>query len=410
MQSLEASGQFWSSDDDTKRIAGTLSWEPGTRARVELASRLIDELARPLTITDTGELQIAHSGDPARIVADHVPRVILGDTDLGPVTCIDAYLQHPSVNFFDLAKSPLRQVWDPYTLIIGAHLPEGHATEFDGVSVVLDAPGWWSHLPDNGSASDDAGEIVCTRSSDGELRLEFQPSAVLSPRSARNAIQSMVTLAKLALDVNLTPARIQFRKAGTADWLEVKTKIADPTKKASPDPDNSLLPPESITLERLVRWMAIEQVMDGLTAAVADPVKDAAIQIQTLTACSLVEGIHKRITGVDRHYAVRAAELHAIAQRIDSEITTPVDAWDQLVKTARNDLAHHNTVVSPDLQLWNWMIVELSVTWVLRLCLLHHAGFTDEEVRAALVDHDRYRFYRENLKMYVAERTKLASI
>lgn len=406
METLEASGTFWLPDDITKRIAGALSWEPGTQARMTLVSRLVDELANPVSITETG-MSITHSGDPARIVADGVPRVILGDTAIGPVTCIDSYLQHPPSNMMDLVRSPLRQVWEPYTLIIGAHLTKGYQTEVDAISFVLDNPVWWSHLADNASASSDVGEMTCTRH-DGEVLLTFRPSSVLSLRSADRAMWSVITLAKLALGVDLIPLRVQIREAGQADWLTIKSSSQDARKTSWPNPNN-LLPPESLTLERLVRWLEIEQTMDGLSAAIADPVEGNAIQVHALTACSLVEGIHKRIIGGDPHYVRRATDLHAIAQRIDSDVTAPVTDWAQLVKTARNDLAHHNPVVSLDVQLYNWMIVESSVIWVLRLCLLSHAGFTDEELRAALADHQRYRFYRENLKMHVKERAELAS-
>jgi len=60
--------------------------------------------------------------------------------------------------------------------------------------------------------------------------------------------------------------------------------------------------------------------------------------------------------------------------------------------------------VTLDVQLYNRMIVEPSVIWVLRLCLLFHTGFIDEEIRTALADHDRYELYRENLKKHVKER------
>ncbi|SEM03991.1 HEPN domain-containing protein [Rhodococcus maanshanensis] len=408
MESLETPGQFWSSEDNSKRIDGALTWEPGSPARLTLKSRVIDEAAAPFTVTpETGGLQITRSGDPARIVADGVPRLILGDTDLGPVTCVDSYLQHPPMNLFDFTTPPLQQVWDPYTLIIGAHLTEGHATQLDAVKLVLDSPVWWSHLPDRASASDDAGEIVCERVG-GETWLEFRPSSTMSIRSADRAVRSVVTLAKLALDAELTPTRVQIRNAGQSDWLEVKTDRTDPCTTSAPNPRN-LLSPDALTLERVARWLAIEQTMDGLAAAVADPVEKQAIQVHALIACSLVEGIHKRIVGSKRDYVGRAGDLHAMAQRIASDITDPVAEWARLVKTARNDLAHHNTGRTFDAQFLNWMIAESSVIWVLRLCLLGHTGFTDEEVRTALADHQRYAFYRENLRMHVKERDAITS-
>ncbi len=308
----------------------------------------------------------------------------------------------------DFARSPLRQVWEPYKMVIGAHLVEGNSTEVEAISFVLDNPGWWSHLPDNGSASSTAGQIECARDVDGEVWFTIRLASARSLRSAVAAMWSVIALAKLAFDADLAPLHVRIREAGQTDWLTVKSDSQDPRKASWPNPHH-LLPSDSLTLERLARWLEIEQKMDGLAAAVANPVQDSAIQVHALTACSLVEGIHKRIIGGDPHYVRRATDLHETAQRIDGGITTPVTKWAELVKTARNDLAHHNTVVSPDVQFYNWMIVESSVIWVLRLCLLSHAGFSDDELRAALADHQRYRFYRENLKMLVKERAELAS-
>lgn len=398
---LETTGQFWSPDDATKRINGALTWEPGSRARLILESRVIDELANPVTFTKTG-FSIAHSGDPARIVVDGVPRLLLGETEIGPVTCLDSYLQHLPTNLFDRTTPPFQQVWDPIFLIVGAHLVEGHATELDGVRAVVDGPGWWSHLPDGGVATSDAGEVECERLDD-ETWLEFRPSSALSIHAADRSVRSVLTLAKLALDADLTPGRMKIRIAGQSAWLDVQTGSENPGKISWPDPHN-LLPPESLTLERIARWLEIERTMDGLAAAVANPVKGEAMQVHGLVACSLIEGIHKRIANPGkRDYIDRVRDLHATAQRVAPEITDPVDKWDALVRNARNDLAHHNTGRSFEAQYLNWMIAESSVNWVLRLCLLAHAGFPDEDVRSALADHQRYDFYRENLKMHVEE-------
>ncbi|WP_187584463.1 HEPN domain-containing protein [Gordonia sp. OPL2] len=403
MEPLETTGDFWSPDNPAKRVPGILTREPGSRARLTLKTRVIDELAAPLEVTGTGA-SITHSGDPGRIVADGVPRVLLGDTSEGPVTCVDSYLQHPPTNGFDVAAM-FQQVWDPYTLIVGAHLPTGRAATLDAVRFIIDSPGWWTQLPDAGSATSAAGKVVCERGDDKLMWLEFRPSFTLRLRSADRAVRSVMTLMKLAVDVDLTPLCIQVRETAQGDWLDVKTRNQDPSKTSWPDHHN-LLPPSSVTLERIAEWLAIEQTMDGLAAAAANPVEKEAIQVQGVVACSLIEGIHKRIVDArEMHYVKRARALHETALRIDPEITKPVDKWPELVKEARNDLAHHNTGRPFEEQVYNWMIAESSVIWVLRLCLLSHAGFTDQEIAEALSDHQRYKFYRENLKMHVKERS-----
>lgn len=410
VESLETTGEFWSSGNEARRVPGTLTWESGARARLKLKHRVIDELNEPAEITETGELRISHRADPASIVQDGVPRVLLGDTETGPVTGIDSYLQHLPKNLFDFETPPLQQVWDPYTLIVGAHLPTGHAATLDAVRFTLDSPGWWEQLPDAGSATSDAGELLCERGDDELVWLEFRPSFTLRLRSADRAVRSVMTLMKLAVAVDLTPLYVQVRETGQSDWLDVKTRDQDPSKTSWPSP-RDLLPPTSVTLERIAGWLAIEQTMDGLAAAVANPVEKQAMQVQGLVACSLIEGIHKRIVGGKKAYIDRVRDLHATAQRIAPEITEPVAKWDEVIRNARNDLAHHNTGRPFEEQVYNWMIAESSAIWVLRLCLLSHAGFTDQEIADALSDHQRYEFYRENLKMRVKERTdELAAI
>ena len=348
-------------------------------------------------------LSITESGDPADRVADFVPRIFLGNTSTGPVTCIDSYLQPQTRTLVEFSASPLQQTWDIQTLIVGSHLPKGHRTEFDAVRFVLDAPTWWSHLLKGDSVAEDVGQIRCTRSEEGQVWLEFYPSRPLFLRSAQRVVLSVTTLAKLALDKELTPVRVQIREVGNGQWLDVHTRNETPLGSLRPSPDD-FLPADSLTLERIAKWWTIEQTMDGLAAAVAEPLSDVAIQAKALIACSLVEGIHKRIKGGKSKYVDRVTELHEISSRIESSITDPIEDWPALVRKARNDLAHHNPIVSLDEQVYNWILTTPSVIWVLRLCLLSHAGFTDEELRYALAIHQRYQFYRENLKIHVKER------
>lgn len=389
-----------------KRASGTLTWEPGTNARIQLEARLIDERNTSLEIVSAGEVTVSYGGDPASIVEDGAPRIILGETQSGPVTCVDAYLQRVPPLSLKSYESILQQVWEPYTLIFGAHLPTGNAAEIAAVRCVLDSPAWWEHFPDVDSAKCGAGEVRCERTDTDTTWIAFHPSSLLSLRSADRVVHSIITLMKLAVDVDLTLLRMQVREPGKTNWLEVKSANQGASEISWPGPGN-LIEPAAVSLQHIARWLEMEQQMDGLAAAVANPVKKVAIQVQTLVACSLVEGIHKRIVGGKKDYIDRVRELHQIARRVDPEVTDSVQDWDVLIKNARNDLAHHNEVRSPDEQFYNWMIAESSTIWVLRLCLLAHANFTDEQIVEALREHQRYAFYRENLKMLFLERAGL---
>lgn len=402
MESLQTTGVFWSPDNLEKCVEGTLIWDPGSGARVTLQSRVIEELANPIRSAGTGVV-LGRSGDPALIVADGTPRILLGDTEEGPVTCVDSYLQYLPKKGFDVAAI-FEQTWDPYTLIVGAHIPEGNAAKLGAVRFILDGSAWWSQLPDSDCVASSVGEVVCQRTHDGFVWLEFHPTSALTLRSAGRVVHSIMTLMKLAVDVELKPRNIQVRQQGEEEWLEVRnrTQVLIPTP--CPDP-HELLSPSVVTLKRLAKWLEIEHHMDGLAEAVAFPVKGQAMQVQALVACSLIEGIHKRI--VKSHsidYVDRVRGLHKIAMRIAPEITNPVVKWDKVIKNARNDLAHHNKVRSFNEQFYNWLITESSAIWVLRLCLLSHVGFTDQEIADAISEHQGYQFYRENLNMHVQER------
>lgn len=349
---------------------------------------------------------ITDSGDPADRVADFIPRTFLGRTDRGPVTCVDAYLQPWSGKFTEFLTSPLRQVWDTQMLIIGAHLPEGRHTELGAVRFGLGPSSWWGHLPDEESVSGEFGTLRCLRDSDGQVVFDIEPAKPLTLGNADRAIQSIITLVNLAVDERLIPTLVQIREIKGDGWVEVHTEDAGATNPAMRNSD-FFLPPNSLSLERMARWLTSELTMDGLSTAVAEPISGAAMQVKTLTACSLVEGLHRRIYGGRLNYRKRAAALLEGAARVDGEIVAPIDDWPALVVTARNDLAHHNPITSLDLQIYNWMLVEPSVMWVLRVCLLSHAGFADEELCSALNGCQKYKFYRENLKMHLKERTEI---
>lgn len=389
-----------------RRVGGVVSWDPGERARLVLGGRLVDEHARPLSVQGSG-YRCSYSADPARIVADRMPRVLLGDTDEGPVTLVDAYLQLPATDLFDFGAA-LRQVWNPLMLVVGAHASEGNGALFDAVRFVLDGPERWRHLPERGAVSSEVGTVACERDGD-ELWLEFRPARRISLRSADRALRSMTTLAALALDVELVPVRLQVRDDSVGRWLDVKASHLASRANSWPETEGLLLS-ETLTLDRILRWLAIETVMDGLAAAVARPVENEAVQVGTLLACSLVEGIHRRIVDPAKSsYADRAKGLLEIASRVVPEIVEPVDDWPTLIKNVRNGLAHHDVGARFEARFHDWLIAESSIYWVLRVCLLSHAGFTDEQIAAALRENRRYGFYRENLKVLVRERAGVAA-
>lgn len=151
---------------------------------------------------------------------------------------------------------------------------------------------------------------------------------------------------------------------GRSTWLDVKNDDHEPSKTSWPIPEDNLLSPSLATLERIAQCMAIEQEMDGLAAAVAYPVENPTVQIQPMVACSLVEGIYKRIVNSkNKDYVDRVRDLHTIANRIAPEITNLVADWDQVVKHARNDLARHNGNRPFEEQFYNWLIAQSPVTW-----------------------------------------------
>lgn len=367
-----------------------------------LDSRVVDELARPIEFVN-GEVRIPHSADPALIVADGVPRVLLGDMGDGKVTLIDSYLHHPSIRGFQF-ESIFRQYWRPQAAIFGEHYPDGYATPVAGVRAVLGDAVWWSHLFVDGEKEVRQGDVSCRRDADDEVWIEYRPESGLSVRLADRFAQSLSTLMKLSVDVDLDLRRMQVLDANEVQWLEVVHPCREPVAKSYPSPLN-FLDRSYVTVERIAEWVENEKCMDGLSSAIAYPVKGEAMEVRCLVAGSLLEGIHKRIVNAGQvNYADRASEMLRIAKSVDDGIVDPVADWPQLVKRSRHDLAHHNPRVTYEVQIYEWMIAELSILWVLRISLLLSTGFSKSQISESLDRYRAYQFYRENLKMHVMER------
>lgn len=228
VQPLDTAGKFWALGDDNRRVDGTLNWKPGADAELRLQSRVIDSLASPVTLTANGYM-VKSSVAADRVVADRVPRVLLGDTAAGLVTGVDSYMR----GGFGLA-----QVWDLQTLVVGAHFTAGNSTGVEAIRFILDGPDWWAHLPDRGAATDDAGVILCERTTDDLMQFEVHPTFAMTLRSAQRAVLSVMTLMKLAVGVDLRPLHVQVREPGQTRWLDVKTRELDPSKVSWPEPGN----------------------------------------------------------------------------------------------------------------------------------------------------------------------------
>lgn len=396
IDSLDLLGEFWiCKAGNIQKSGGSLSWVAGGPVRLDLDSIILEEQMRQVSQSSTG-CSIAHSGAPAAVVADSRSHLLMGSTDAGNLTLIKSRLRGCR---FD--APPSGQSFEADVMAFGALLEEGLSTPLSGVRIVHGRGLWWPQRNPR-LVQPETGGLRLFQSATGEVWLQYDPVSEFSLQMALRFVSQIETLTRLAFGLDFGTSRIQVRLL-TGEWIDIAGRIVKRNSKSLPSP-NCFLQPGSLTIEMLDRWLELGKIMDGLSEPIASPIDDHSVQVRTMVACSLLEGVHKRVSGEERmSYFGRVSEFAQRARRVDENVTCPIEDWPKLVKDARNDLMHHNKVHSIETQFLRWLIVAMSVNWVLRLILLQEVGLTDEKLASALQSHQPYGLYREYMALYVEE-------
>lgn len=310
---------------------------------------------------------------------------------------------------------------------------------------------WFEHLQPGDSVTDPDGGFTLSveGSADGNW-LVYTPS-VPAPLRRLEAMASsgVLALLRLALDVELVASDTEVRTETDGPWLSLQDDgLRTVGAQLKGDP---LLPRDVLTLERVAKWIPLNDNLDGLAWAVIDPV-GGALQAQTLVITSVVEGIHRRLpyeqskfpemTRETRKAILEAARSAAIAEAatrgVDAQAVTDslqfltdvsfrsraIEIVEQvcsavpeiaeslvdlprLITKGRNDFAHHLLLDRDkeplEVSYLRWLILTTITPWLLRGLLLLHAGISAEVLHTGYVESNRFEHVRANTAQYVRE-------
>lgn len=425
-------------------MRGRFAVEVGKKAKVTLDTGLVDD-PRVRRVPNG----LAFSASAAEVVEASQPITLQGQLDTGEiVTLLDAS------NYGGDGRFGFPQ-YQTYTVVVGA-LVDGATQHYGALRVRFDDPNWLAHLVDGESrvVEDDGSKLGVEVSDEGNwLVYESALPQTLRELQAR-AEMSCLTLARLVLDQNVITGARQVRVDPADPWLTVWGSARYAASEAG-DTD-TLLPREELTLARFAKWIALNDRLDGLASAVAEPLT-GVLQVQAQVASSLVEGLHRRLPSYKqshfrpedkaalkrvRNAAAGAAATQAKTEGLDhalvrklvtdalghigqvsfgdraTDVVTEVccavpeiveslaDLPGQL-KAARNDMAHHlqlDEQKEPLLQRYRrYLVITTMTPWLLRGLLLLRAGIEPDALHDGYISHQRFEFARANVTQFVAE-------
>jgi len=264
-------------------------------------------------------------------------------------------------------------------------------------------------------------------------------------------VSGCLLLAQLAigLEQELVTRQTEVRVASGEPWLTVY----GPGVSASPSGvhPEMLLPREVLTVERLAKWIPLNDKLDGLAWAVARTTEDVS-EVRVLVATSLVEGLHRRLPYQQSKFpdvkkpvtsrilnAGRAAaglqadaeglvrkkvtdtivfftevSFRARATDIVAEVCAAVPEIAESVadlpgrqSSARNEMAHQRP---PDeekdpleIRYLRWKVIANVTPWLLRGLLLLRAGIEPNVLHDRYLAYRRFAFFRANTAKHVKE-------
>jgi hypothetical protein len=436
---LTSDGDFWVPEAPEVRVRGRFTAGSGREAEVLLQGAVVDDpRVRP---TGGG---VAFTGAADDWVQSFLPITLHGQLDTGePVTLLNAQNYGGDGAHFGNPR------YVSHSFVRGEHVA-GIDQVVNAVRFRVGHPYWLAHLENGDSyTAEDRATLVVEASEDGNWLVYIPPEPASMRRLEVIAVSGTAALMELALDQKVSTRETQMRLDEDAPWITVDGE-AFSTGEPEFDPD-SLLPREELTVERLCKWVALNDGLDGLAHAVARPL-DGALQAQVLVVTTVVEGIHRRLPFEQSKFpeaskaALRAvlnsvretaraeAEVHGLdpkavedsvlfltdvsyrtrATDIVTEVCAAipeigesvVDLPGRITK-ARNDLAHHliqNKKKEPLEVLYvRWLVASSITPWLLRGLLLLRAGVAPDVLHSACLRSNRFENFRANVSQFITE-------
>lgn len=457
---IEIKGFFWESDY-ARKSSGVVTIEQGEKPKLKVSNPLFDEESVKIVRISNHELSITRITDPDKIIADHLPRTIWGESeDSSALTLIDAQGGYDETDF----NFNIGQKFESAFLVTGAHV--AHDEVYRQARYSIDGP-WATVLRDfDATFHELGGGKIRTYGDERTTWIEFSVTTGISLRQLENHfLLPCITLSGIALRRPLYIHQSQIRHDSRSDWL---TLYANRSGRPMPKTalGQKLVPIESVTIDRLAAWVDLSAQAESLVDAVAGIDEGAPIESQVITLTAVAEGVHRKLhrksvafPELDRVQmrAIRRAARRAAIEKFEEYGVTDfekinmaiggalsllgdlrfrarleelVDSsrhytpeallcrfadWPKSVAYARNKIVHQlddedeDETPLPEIekaakreQLFDLLIaVSYSLSWLLRIVFLQKAGFAPETVRNGLLKDDRFEFAAANIANFM---------
>ncbi|WP_369807282.1 HEPN domain-containing protein [Mycobacterium sp. 852002-51057_SCH5723018] len=434
---IQIDGEFWSPASSNGWSApGTITCRSWELPVLNLEAAIVEP--KSVSVRESEGVTVFSEPDPDDVVHDFQPITILGRTADGKdLTLFGAQAHGP-------------QMYRAKHLLVGGHFP-GEDTLFADVRYQLDNDVLWSNINLPSSASSDIGTL--SRENDaGQPWFVFRPQTTMSLRDlGRRALVSSRTLARLALQPELTLGPAQVRLENGTDWLPWHTLATATRRITTRYIGDWLVDPRAISLQQIVDWLDISAKLDGLDTAVADAKLQDNLALQALVFGTIAEGLHRRLYDDELRFvsltrgqakAARRAGREAISEAVNDaglttrpedfndllsplnditfvqrlsaimaviseavpEVLQDFEDWATLVKDVRNYLAHWLTEEDKRPPTTNEMLlVYLSLPWALRTFLLRKVARLDVALmREGYRKKNEFLMYRANVRATIA--------
>jgi hypothetical protein len=434
---IQIRGEFWRpGQPDGWTSPGVINCRSWELPVLNLEAAIVEPSS--VSVRESGGVTIYVEPDPDDVVQDFQPITILGRTAVGEeITLFGAQAYGP-------------QMYRAKHVLVGGHFVN-EDTPFTAVRYQLDNDVLWSNIELPSSASSDLGSL--RRENDaGQPWFVFTPQTPMTLRDlGTRALISSRTLARLALQPELTLGPAQVRLEESSDWLQWHT-LTTATGRITRYMGDWLVHPSAISLQHLSNWLAVSATLDGLDAAVADAKLQDNLALQALVFGTIAEGLHRRLyseeevrfVGLtstqgkaarlagrnavsevlknvgfntqpedfidllsplnDRTFRQRLTSIRAVCLEAVPEVLQGFEDWPKLVKDVRNYLAHWLTEEDMRIPTTNEiLLVYLSLPWALRTFLLRKVARLDVgTMREGYAEKNEFLMYRANVRATIA--------
>ena len=435
-------GEFWVPDNPGHRVRGEFEAEYGSDAEVLLDQGLVDD---PRVVRTPNGFGLISSVEAS--VEAFQPIVIFGHLDSGEMVTL--HRARNNGGHYPFGKP--RYVAD--VCFTGAHLADTNQA-FDAVRARIGHWAWLAHLRDGESATvpDDKSTLRAALHEDGNWLEYISIEPVTLRQLEERVIYSCAVLVELATYCKVSTREVELRIGGEgSDWISVHgSAVAAKTHEFSRY--RRLLPSSELTVQIFAEWIALNDTLDGLSAAVAHK-NTGPLQEAVLIVASLVEGLHRRLGyrqlrfpstpkedlrriekaarqsagteaellgNIDRRssenavvflreigFRTRVADVVDEVCAVVPEIVESVPDFTKLLYKARNELAHHSVADEQDdpfeVRVLRWIVASTVTHWLLRCLLLLRAGIAPETLRHHILEFQRFQMFRANSARHAKE-------